>query len=86
HTGFKGGWLTLWLQSWGAQVSGFALQPSTSPSLLELARIGEGIDSHIGDLRDLPALQQVMDQVKPEIVLHLAAQPLVREGYRDPLG
>ena len=86
HTGFKGGWLTLWLQSWGAQVSGFALQPSTSPSLFELARIGEGIDSHIGDLRDLPALQQVMDQVKPEIVLHLAAQPLVREGYRDPLG
>ena len=56
HTGFKGGWLTLWLQSWGAQVSGFALQPSTSPSLFELARIGEGIDSHIGDLRDLPAL------------------------------
>ena len=86
HTGFKGGWLTLWLQSWGAQVSGFALQPSTSPSLFELARVGEGIDSHIGDLRDLAALQKVMAEVKPEIVLHLAAQPLVREGYRDPLG
>ena len=86
HTGFKGGWLALWLQSWGAQVSGFALQPSTSPSLFELARVGEGIDSHIGDLRDLAVLQKVMAEVKPEIVLHLAAQPLVREGYRDPLG
>ncbi|MBU0807363.1 MAG: CDP-glucose 4,6-dehydratase [Gammaproteobacteria bacterium] len=86
HTGFKGGWLALWLQSWGAQVSGCALAPSTSPSLFELARIGEGIDSYVGDLRDLPALQRVLAEVRPEIVLHLAAQPLVREGYRDPVG
>ena len=85
HTGFKGGWLALWLQSWGARVSGFALPPSTSPSLFELARVGDGMQSHIGDLRDLPALQAVMAAVKPEIVLHLAAQPLVRESYRDPL-
>ncbi|MCY1274696.1 CDP-glucose 4,6-dehydratase [compost metagenome] len=86
HTGFKGGWLALWLQSWGAQVSGFALVPSTAPNLFELAQVGEGIDSRIGDLRDLPALQRVLAEVRPEIVLHLAAQPLVREGYRDPLG
>lgn len=86
HTGFKGGWLALWLQSWGAKVSGFALVPSTQPNLFELARVGEGIDSRIGDLRDLPALLNVMQEVRPEIVLHLAAQPLVREGYRDPLG
>lgn len=86
HTGFKGGWLALWLQSWGAQVSGFALAPPTSPSLFELARVGEGIDSHIGDLRDLAVVQHVVDSVRPEVVLHLAAQPLVREGYRDPLG
>ena len=56
HTGFKGGWLALWLRSWGAQVTGFALPPSTTPSLFELARVGEGIDSRMGDLRDLPAL------------------------------
>ena len=86
HTGFKGGWLALWLQSWGAEVTGFALDPSTDPSLFELARVGEGIDSRIGDLRDLSALLALVAEVKPEIVLHLAAQPLVREGYRDPLG
>lgn len=86
HTGFKGGWLALWLQSWGAQLSGFALAPAMSPSLFDLARVGEGIDSHIGDLRDLSAIQRVMTEVRPEIVLHLAAQPLVREGYRDPIG
>ncbi len=86
HTGFKGGWLALWLHSWGAQVTGFALAPGTTPSLFDLARVGEGIDSRIGDLRDLPALQAVVAEVQPEIVLHLAAQPLVREGYRDPLG
>ncbi|HLA30061.1 MAG TPA: GDP-mannose 4,6-dehydratase, partial [Pseudomonas sp.] len=86
HSGFKGGWLALWLQHWGAQVSGLALQPSTTPSLFELARVGEGIDSRLGDLRDLSAVQQMIAEVQPEIVLHLAAQPLVREGYRDPLG
>ena len=85
HTGFKGGWLALWLQRWGAQVTGFALAPSTTPSLFELARVGEGIDSRIGDLRDLQALQSLVAEVQPEIVLHLAAQPLVREAYRDPV-
>ena len=86
HTGFKGSWLALWLRSWGAQVTGFALAPNTDPCLFDLARVGEGVDSRLGDLRDLSALQALMAEVRPEIVLHLAAQPLVREGYRDPVG
>jgi CDP-glucose 4,6-dehydratase len=86
HTGFKGSWLTLWLQSLGAEVSGFSLDPSTEPSLFELARVHEGINDQRGDLRDLGALLELIAETRPEIVLHLAAQPLVREGYRDPLG
>ncbi|WP_445571489.1 CDP-glucose 4,6-dehydratase [Pseudomonas sp. E102] len=86
HTGFKGSWLTLWLQSLGAKVSGFSLDPATQPNLFELARVSEGIDDRRGDLRDLGALLELLADVQPEIVLHLAAQPLVREGYRDPLG
>lgn len=86
HTGFKGSWLALWLQQWGAQLSGLALAPATQPNLYELAQVGAGLDSHIVDLRDLSAVQRVMQQVRPEIVLHLAAQPLVREAYRDPVG
>jgi CDP-glucose 4,6-dehydratase len=86
HTGFKGSWLTLWLQSLGTQVSGFSLDPSTEPSLFELARVAEGINDQRGDLRDLGALLEVIAETEPEIVLHLAAQPLVRESYRDPLG
>jgi CDP-glucose 4,6-dehydratase len=86
HTGFKGSWLALWLKSLGAQVTGFALEPSTEPSLYQLARVSDGINDQRGDLRDLGALMEVLANVEPEIVLHLAAQPLVREGYRDPLG
>lgn len=86
HTGFKGSWLTLWLQSLGAEVTGFALDPSTEPSLFELARVAEGINDQRGDLRDLATLLELIAEAQPEIVLHLAAQPLVREGYRDPLG
>ncbi|WP_248802273.1 CDP-glucose 4,6-dehydratase [Pseudomonas sp. MWU13-2100] len=86
HTGFKGSWLALWLESLGAQVSGFALDPSTEPSLFELARVGEGLNDQRGDLRDLGALLELIAETEPEIVLHLAAQPLVREAYRDPLG
>ncbi len=86
HTGFKGSWLSLWLQSLGAQVSGFALAPATEPNLFELARVGEGMDDRRGDLRDLGALLELIAETEPEIVLHLAAQPLVREAYRDPLG
>ncbi|NWB29361.1 CDP-glucose 4,6-dehydratase [Pseudomonas gingeri] len=86
HTGFKGSWLALWLQSLGAEVSGFALAPATEPNLFELARVGEGINDRRGDLRDLGALLELIAETEPEIVLHLAAQPLVREAYRDPLG
>ena len=86
HTGFKGSWLALWLRELGAEVTGFALDPSTEPSLFELARVGSDIKDVRGDLRDLGALLEVVADAQPEIVLHLAAQPLVREAYRDPLG
>lgn len=87
HTGFKGGWLTLWLQRLGAMVTGIALPPCTTPSLFELARIGEGIDtSHFCDIRDAVGLAAIVRATNPEIVFHLAAQPLVRASYRDPLG
>ena len=85
HTGFKGSWLALWLRSMGAEVTGFALDPGTEPSLFELAGVAEGINDQRGDLRDLGALLELIAENRPEIVLHLAAQPLVREGYRDPL-
>lgn len=86
HTGFKGSWLALWLRELGAEVTGFALDPATEPSLFELARVGSDIKDVRGDLRDLGALLEVVADAQPEIVLHLAAQPLVREAYRDPLG
>lgn len=86
HTGFKGSWLALWLRSLGAEVTGFSLDPGTEPSLFELAGVAEGINDQRGDLRDLGALLELIAETQPEIVLHLAAQPLVREGYRDPLG
>lgn len=85
HTGFKGGWLSLWLQNLGAEVTGYALVPGTDPNLFELARVGEGMTSHIADIRDLPTLTTVVRAAKPEIVFHLAAQPLVRESYRNPV-
>lgn len=86
HTGFKGGWLSLWLQNLGAEVTGYALPPPTQPNLFELAHVGQGMRSVIGDVNDLPALQQAVREAKPEIVLHLAAQPLVHTGYDDPVG
>lgn len=86
HTGFKGGWLALWLQRMGAQVTGYALRPPTNPSLFEVARVGEGMHSHIGDIRDAAALRAAMQAAAPEVVLHLAAQPLVRASYDDPVG
>lgn len=86
HTGFKGSWLALWLESLGAHVTGFALDPGTQPSLFELSGVASSLDDRRGDLRDLGALLALVAETRPEIVLHLAAQPLVREGYRDPLG
>lgn len=85
HTGFKGAWLSLWLQHLGATVSGYSLAPPTDPNLFTLAQIGAGMESLIADIRDLPRLQQALRHARPEIVFHLAAQPLVRQGYRDPV-
>jgi CDP-glucose 4,6-dehydratase len=85
HTGFKGGWLALWLQQMGAQVHGYALAPDTTPNLFEQARVAEGMDSQFADIRDLPALQAALKRAAPEIVIHMAAQPLVRRAYRQPV-
>ena len=85
HTGFKGGWLALWLQRLGAHVTGIALPPNTTPSLFQLARVAEGMNSHFCDIRDAAALAVLVGAARPEIVFHLAAQPLVRSGYCDPL-
>ncbi|NJO43161.1 MAG: CDP-glucose 4,6-dehydratase [Cyanobacteria bacterium CRU_2_1] len=85
HTGFKGSWLSLWLQVLGAEIMGFALEPPTDPSLFELARVANGMTSVIGDVRELDRLQQTMRDFKPEIVIHMAAQPLVRRSYQAPV-
>jgi len=85
HTGFKGSWLCLWLQSLGAEVSGFALPPPTQPSLFEQARVGAGMRSILGDIRELATLQHAMQVARPEIVIHMAAQSLVRYSYQNPV-
>ena len=85
HTGFKGIWLCKMLVMAGAEVTGYSLNPPTSPSLFALSHMEEQIHSMIGDVRDLAHLKQVMEQTQPEIVLHLAAQPIVRDSYKDPV-
>jgi CDP-glucose 4,6-dehydratase len=85
HTGFKGAWLALWLQELGAQVCGFALEPPTSPSLFEGANVAQGMTSMLGDVRDLSHVERVFRTHQPEVVFHLAAQPLVRQSYRTPV-
>lgn len=85
HTGFKGSWLSLWLQSMGAQVIGYALAPSTNPSLFDVAEIEQGMTSIIGDIRDLEHLRNVFADHQPEVVIHMAAQPLVRYSYIEPV-
>lgn len=86
HTGFKGGWLSLWLQSMGAQVIGYALHAPTTPCLFDVAQVADGmVASILGDIRDLEHLRAVFDKYQPEIVLHLAAQPLVRYSYHEPI-
>jgi CDP-glucose 4,6-dehydratase len=85
HTGFKGSWLSLWLQSMRAQVVGYALAPMTNPSLFEVANVGQGMNSVIGDIRDLAKLRAVIAEHSPEIVIHMAAQPLVRYSYQNPV-
>jgi CDP-glucose 4,6-dehydratase len=86
HTGFKGAWLSLWLQSLGAKVTGYALQAPTKPSLFELAGVARGMNCLVGDVRDLDSVQEAMRATQPEIVIHMAAQSLVRESYVDPVG
>jgi len=86
HTGFKGSWLTLWLKAMGAEVAGFSLPAPTTPSLFEIARVADGIVHTEGDIRDADALAAAMMAFEPEVVLHLAAQPLVRASYADPVG
>ena len=85
HTGFKGGWLTLWLAELGAVVRGFALAPATTPNLFEAAGIGRFCDGVLGDLRDAERVARVVADADPDIVFHLAAQPLVRRSYRAPV-
>jgi CDP-glucose 4,6-dehydratase len=85
HTGFKGAWLTRWLALLGAKVSGFALAPDQDPSLFELAKLDQCSNSTLGDIRDLAAVRRLVDSERPEIVLHLAAQSLVRRSYREPV-
>lgn len=85
HTGFKGSWLTLWLHSMGAVLKGFSLNPPTEPSLYESASVGNFIDSTIGDIRNYDLLYAAIDEFRPEIVFHMAAQPLVRLSYDEPI-
>lgn len=85
HTGFKGSWLSLWLQSLGAELTGFALAPNTEPALFDAAQVGCGMRSLIGDVRDFPALLAAVREAQPEIIIHMAAQPLVRYSYEAPV-
>lgn len=86
HTGFKGGWLALWLQRLGAEVCGFSLEPPTAVNLFTDARVAQDMRSVIGDIRDAERLRSALCSFRPEVVFHLAAQPLVRLSYQDPLG
>lgn len=85
HTGFKGSWLSRILQCLGAEVSGYALMPPTDPGLYKIAEIERGMHSFIGDIRDREKLMKVFEKVKPEIVIHMAAQPLVKASYDEPV-
>jgi CDP-glucose 4,6-dehydratase len=84
HTGFKGSWLCLWLNALGATISGYALRPPTDPSLYELCRIDKFVNSSIADVRDAGTLAEALVSARPEVVFHMAAQPLVRESYKIP--
>ena len=86
HTGFKGSWLSLWLERLGADVCGVALDPPTDPSLFKEARVAHGMRSEIADIRDLERVRAILCEHRPEVVFHMAAQPLVRKSYEDPVG
>lgn len=85
HTGFKGSWMSLWLQSLGAELTGYALKPSSYPSLFEAARVADGMVSIEGDIRDTCRLRSALHNARPQIVFHMAAQPLVRQSYDNPV-
>ena len=85
HTGFKGTWMCRVLQLAGAEVIGYALTPPTDPNLFDICGIERGMKSYIGDIRDLESLMKVFSETKPEVVIHMAAQPIVRESYKDPV-
>lgn len=85
HTGFKGSWMCKVLQMAGAQVTGYSLEPPTDPSLFDMCHLADGMNSIIGDIRDLDHLKKVFTDVQPEIVIHMAAQPIVRESYKNPV-
>lgn len=85
HTGFKGSWLTLWLNMLGADVTAYALAPPTQPSLFEQAQVGRFVHSIYGDIRDYARLKSALAECSPDIVLHMAAQSVVRRGYEDPI-
>jgi CDP-glucose 4,6-dehydratase len=85
HTGFKGGWLLLWLIRQGVVVTGFALPPETEPNLFEAARVGEQMDSGFVDIREAENVAAAVKRIEPGIIFHLAAQPLVRHSYQEPI-
>lgn len=85
HTGFKGTWLSLWLQRLGAQVTGYALEPDSMPAMFVLTQAAQGMRSVIGDVRDAGLLAGILEAAAPEVVIHMAAQPLVRKSYADPV-
>jgi CDP-glucose 4,6-dehydratase len=85
HTGFKGSWLSLWLQSMDAELYGLALNPPTSPSLFDVAKVGAEMQSTVGDIRDYSTVLKTMQACRPDVVIHMAAQPLVRYSYQAPV-
>lgn len=86
QTGFKGGWLALWLERLGAEVTGIALPPATTPALYDLAGVAGRCDSRMADLRDARALKDAVGDLRPDLIIHMAAQAVLREGYDDPVG
>ena len=84
HTGFNGAWMCAWLNQLGAQVFGLALAPEGSPNLFDALALGEKVDHFVGDIRDQETLNERLKAAQPEVIFHLAAQPLVRRSYREP--
>ena len=85
HTGFKGSWLSLWLQNMGAILKGYSLEPNTTPNLFTEAHVGNNMESEIGDIRDLNQISKSMLDFNPDVLIHMAAQPLVRYSYENPI-